>query len=46
VAATKGATDLPIEFKEAARKSGSQITITIEAGELTLKAFSSIPLLG
>ena len=32
--ATKGAADLPLEFKEAARKKGAQITITIEAGEL------------
>jgi len=34
VEATKGAADLPPEFKEAARKKGAQITITIEAGEL------------
>ena len=34
VEATKGAADLPIEFKEAARKMGAQITVTIEAGEL------------
>jgi len=34
VEATKGAADLPLEFKEAARKRGAQITITIEAGEL------------
>lgn len=34
VEATNGAADLPIEFKEAARKKGAQITITIEAGEL------------
>lgn len=34
VEATKGAVDLPLEFKEAARKRGAQITITIEAGEL------------
>ena len=34
VEATKGAVDLPLEFKEVARKSGAQITITIEAGEL------------
>ena len=34
VEATKGAADLPFEFKEAARKKGAQITITIEAGEL------------
>lgn len=34
VEATNGAADLPLEFKEAARKKGAQITITIEAGEL------------
>jgi len=34
VGATKGATDLPLEFKEATRKKGAQIMITIEAGEL------------
>ncbi len=34
VEATKGAVDLPLEFKEAARKKGAQIAITIEAGEL------------
>ena len=34
VEATKGAADLPPEFKEAARKKGAQITITIEAEEL------------
>ena len=34
VEATKGAADLPLEFKETARKRGAQITITIEAGEL------------
>ena len=34
VEATKGAADLPLEFKEAARKKGAKITITIEAGEL------------
>ena len=34
VKATKGAADLPPDFKEAARKEGAQITITIEAGEL------------
>ena len=34
VEATKGAADLPLEFKEAARKKGAQMTITIEAGEL------------
>jgi len=34
VEATKGAADLPLEFREAARVKGAQITITIEAGEL------------
>ena len=34
VKATEGAVDLPSEFKEAARKEGARITITIEAGEL------------
>jgi len=34
VQATNGAADLPLEFKEAARKKSAQITITIEAGEL------------
>jgi len=34
VGATKGAADLPPSFKEATRKRGAQITITIEAGEL------------
>jgi len=34
VEATKGAADLSLEFKEAARKKDAQITITIEAGEL------------
>ena len=34
VKATKGVVDLPIEFKDAARKEGARITITIEAGEL------------
>ena len=43
VKATEGAVDLPSEFKEAARKEGAQITITIEAGELkeTVKAKGS-----
>jgi hypothetical protein len=35
VEATKSAADLPLEFKKAARKKGAQLTITIEAGELT-----------
>ena len=34
VEATKGAADLPLEFREAVSKKGAQITITIEAGEL------------
>ena len=34
VEATKGAADLPLEFKEAARRKGAQITIRIKAGEL------------
>ncbi len=34
VESTKAAADLPFEFKEAARKEGAQITVTIEAGEL------------
>ena len=37
VEATKGVADLPLEFKEAARKKDAQITITIEAGELKEK---------
>jgi len=34
IGATKGAVDLPLDFKEAARSEGVQMTITIEAGEL------------
>jgi hypothetical protein len=34
VKASKAAIDLPFEFKEAARKDGARITITIGAGEL------------
>jgi len=34
VKSTKAATDLPPEFKEAARKEKARITITIEVGEL------------
>ncbi|MFC1486738.1 DUF371 domain-containing protein [Thermoproteota archaeon] len=34
VEATKAVIDLPTEFKEAARKNGAKITITIEAGKL------------
>ena len=34
VESTKATADLPFEFKEAARKEGAQITVTIEAGEL------------
>lgn len=35
VKTTKGAADLPHEFKEAARKEGVRIMVTIEADELT-----------
>ena len=40
VEATRAAADLSFEFKEAARKEGARMTITIEAGELkeTVKA--------
>ncbi len=34
VEATRAAVDLPLEFKEASRKEGARITITIEADEL------------
>ena len=34
VEATKAAADLPVEFKEAARKEGARITVTVEADEL------------
>jgi len=34
VESTRAAADLPFEFKEAARKEGARITVTIEAGEL------------
>lgn len=34
VESTMAAADLPQEFKEAARKDGAQITVTIRAGEL------------
>jgi len=34
IGATKGAADLPLDFKETARSEGAQMTITIEAGEL------------
>ena len=34
VESTKAAADLPFEFKEAARKEGAKITVTIEADEL------------
>ena len=33
VEATRAAADLPLEFKEAARKVGARITVMIEAGE-------------
>jgi uncharacterized protein len=43
VESTKAAANLPFEFKEAARKEGAQITVTIEADELkeTVKAKGS-----
>jgi len=43
VESTKATADLPKEFKEEARKEGAQITVTIEAGELseTVKAKGS-----
>lgn len=34
VESTRAAADLPLEFKEAARKEGARITVTIKAGEL------------
>ena len=34
VESTKGAVDLPYEFKEVARKVGAKITVMIEAGEV------------
>jgi hypothetical protein len=34
VESTKAAADLPLEFKEAARKEGARITVTVEANEL------------
>jgi hypothetical protein len=34
VKSTKGVADLPLEFKEAARKEGARITVTVEADEL------------
>lgn len=34
VKSTKAVVDLPIEFKEAARKEGARITVTVEADEL------------
>ena len=34
VESTRAAADLPVEFKETARKEGARITITIEANEL------------
>ena len=37
VEATKAAANLPIEFKEAARKEGARITVTVEADELKEK---------
>jgi hypothetical protein len=46
VEASKAAVDLPLEFKEAARKEGARITVTIEAGELReiVKAKGSLQL--
>jgi hypothetical protein len=43
VESTKAAANLPSDFKEAARKEGAQITVTIEADELkeTIKAKGS-----
>jgi hypothetical protein len=43
VKATKAAVNLPDEFKEAARKEGARITVTVEADELkeTIEAFGS-----
>jgi hypothetical protein len=43
VESTRAAADLPFEFKEAARKEGARITVTIRAGELeeTVKAKGS-----
>jgi hypothetical protein len=43
VESTKAASDLPIEFKEAARKEGARITVTVEANELkeTIRAEGS-----
>ena len=34
VDSTRAAADLPVEFKQAARKEGEQITITIDAGDV------------
>ena len=46
VEATKAAADLPVEFKEAARKEGARMTVTVEADGLkeTVNAWGS-PLL-
>jgi uncharacterized protein len=43
VESTKAATDLSLEFKEAARKEGARITVTVEANELkeTIRAEGS-----
>lgn len=43
VESTKAAADLPLEFKEAARKEGARITVTVEANELkeTIRAKGS-----
>ncbi len=43
VESTNGAVDLPLEFKEAARKEGARITVAVEADELkeTIRAEGS-----
>ncbi len=43
VRATKAAADLPVEFKEAARREGARITITVEADGIkeTIRAWAS-----
>ncbi|MBN1784238.1 MAG: DUF371 domain-containing protein [Candidatus Bathyarchaeota archaeon] len=43
VESTKAVADLPLKFKEAARKEGARITVTVEANELkeTIRAEGS-----
>lgn len=43
VKATKAVADLPVEFKEAARKEGARITVMVEADGIkeTIKAWAS-----